>query len=89
MAFMDKVTEIAGKAVDKGSDVVEVTKLKSRISSCEKDIVSLKTDMADYIISRIEAGEEDDECLNKLAQQIHDKIDEIEGYDAQIADIKG
>ena len=75
MAFLDKVTEIAGKAVDKGNEVVEITKLKSKISSCEKDISSLKEDIADV-------------QLTSLSEQINGKLAEIEDYDAQIAQIK-
>lgn len=89
MAFMDKVTEIAGKAVDKGNEVVEVTKLKSRISSCEKDITSLKTDIADYVIGKIESGDETDAQIVELSEQIKGKLAEIEDFEAQIAQIKG
>ena len=32
MAILDKITTVAGKAVDKGNDVIEITKLKSKIS---------------------------------------------------------
>ena len=88
MAFLDKVTEIAGKAVDKGNEVVEITKLKSKISSCEKDISSLKVDIADYIIGKIESGEITDVQLTSLSEQINGKLAEIEDYDAQIAQIK-
>lgn len=89
MAFMDKVTTLAGKAVDKGNDVVEITKLKTKISSAEKDITTLKCDIADYIMTKMENGAQPDENVVELVNQIKAKLEEIEGYDAQIAEIKG
>lgn len=89
MAFMDKVTTLAGKAVDKGNDVVEITKLKTKISGAEKDITALKCDIADYIMTKMENGAQPDENVVELVNQIKAKMEEIEGYDAQIAEIKG
>ena len=51
MAFLDKVTEYAEKAVDKGNELVETQKLKSRISGLNKEITALKVEIADIVIA--------------------------------------
>ncbi len=88
MALLDKLTTAAGKAVDKGSDVIEVTKLKAKISSAEKDIVSLKCDIADFYLKQREAGETIDAGIAPVMAQIDDKLEEIKALNDQIQDIK-
>ena len=87
MAILDKITTMAGKAVDKGNDVIEITKLKSKISSAEKDIVSLKCDIAEFYLKQREAGE--DAGIAPVMAQIDEKLEEIKSLKEQIEDIKG
>ena len=89
MALLDKITTMAGKAVDKGNDVIEITKLKSKISSAENDIVSLKCDIADFYLKQREAGETIDAGIAPVMAQIDEKLEEIKALNKQIEDIKG
>lgn len=88
MAILDKLTTAAGKAVDKGSDVIEITKLKSKISGAEKDITSLKCDIADFYLKQRDAGETIDAAIAPVMTQIDEKLKEIEELNEQISDIK-
>ena len=88
MAILDKLTTAAGKAVDKGSDVIEVTKLKAKISSAEKDIVSLKCDIADFYLKQRENGETIDADIAPVMSEIDQKLEEIKSLQDQIQDIK-
>ena len=89
MAILDKITTVAGKAVDKGNDVIEITKLKSKISSAEKDIISLKCDIAEFYLKQREAGETIDAGIAPVMAQIDEKHEEIKSLKEQIEDIKG
>lgn len=84
MAFMDKVTNLAGKAVEQAGDAVEITKLKGKINSAEKDIISLKCDIADYYLSK--GGL--DEAVAELAAKVEEKLKEIADFEDKIAELK-
>ncbi len=89
MAILDKITTAAGKAVDKGNDVIEITKLKAKISSIEKEIVSLKCDIADFYLKQRESGETIDAGIAPVMTQIDEKLEEIKALNEQIQTIKG
>ena len=52
MAILDKITTVAGKAVDKGNDVIEITKLKSKISSAERILYHTSVISLNFISNR-------------------------------------
>lgn len=84
MAFMDKVKEVANKTVEQAGDAVDIAKIKTKISGAEKDIVSLKCDIADYFLSQ----EEKPEAIKDLVAQIEGKFAEIEAFQAEIEELK-
>ena len=88
MAFFDKVQEYAEKAVDKGSDIVETQKLKSKISGIQKEISKSKIDIAEIIMKKVEAGEFQDEEIQGIIAGITDKLAEITDLEKMIEDLK-
>ncbi len=88
MSFTDTVKEYAGKAVDKGSDFLEVQKLKVAISDKEKEIKAVKLNIADMAIDKIKAGEIENAEISSLVADIDGKNEEIKSYEEQIDSIK-
>ena len=82
MAFLDKITTVAGKAVDKGNDVIEITKLKSKI------LTFFRLMSSPYLKQR-EACETIDAGIAPGMAQIDEKLEEIKALNKQIEDIKG
>ena len=75
----------------KASNVYEGQKIKSRISSEEKNIEKLKTDIGTLIYSRFENGEVYDGELGRLCQEITESLERItllEKESASIRDMK-
>lgn len=77
MAFTDLAKEYAGKAADKGKQIAEIAKIKSKISGLQKDIRNIKEDIADLVIKKVEAGEIDDAQVKALIDDIGVKNDDI------------
>ena len=88
MAFLDKVQEYAEKAVDKGSDLVETQKLKSKISGIQKEISKSKLDIADIVMDKVEKGEFQDDAIQEIISGITDKLAEITDLEKMIEDLK-
>ena len=88
MAFLDKVQQYAEKAVDKGSDIVETQKLKSKISGIQKEISKSKVDIAEIIIGKVDSGEFQDEEIQGIITGINDKLAEIKDIEQMIEDLK-
>ena len=75
----------------KASNVYEGQKIKSRISSEEKNIEKLKTDIGTLIYSRFENGEVYEGELGRLCQEITESLERItllEKESASIRDMK-
>lgn len=58
MAFFDKLTDVATNIGDKASDVLETTKLKSKISSEKKAIEMELAEIGRIYYEKLKAGEE-------------------------------
>ena len=71
MALFDKITDAAKMAGDKASDAIELTKLKSKVSSEKKEIELEMAKIGKIYYDKGKAGEE----LDQDAKDISDKID--------------
>ncbi len=71
MAFLDKLTDFAKDAGDRASDALEMTKLKTKISSEKKEINGELAKIGKVILDRVKAGEmEMDEDLAHIIERI-------------------
>lgn len=86
--FLNKVgktaTDVAGKAGSKASELIEVGKLKSRISARKQDVASAKKEIGTYCYGLFEQGEIDDSVIVELCEKIKFCNDEIADLKQQI-----
>lgn len=86
--FFNKVgktaSEAASKAGNKANELMEVGKLKSRISSKKQDMGLAKKEIGDYCYTLYEAGQIDDDKIVALCEKIKSFGAEIEDLERQI-----
>lgn len=81
MAFLDKITDVAANLSDKAGDVVETTKLKSKISSEKKAIELELAQIGRFYYEKMKAGDEVAPEIDEIAARIdahYDIISETE-----------
>ncbi|MDR3238922.1 MAG: zinc ribbon domain-containing protein [Clostridiales bacterium] len=81
MAFLDKLGDFARNIGDKANDVIEVTKLNSKISSEKNAITECMWRIGEYYYKKHQAGEADDSGAAELYAV-------IDGHNKTIADIQ-
>ena len=81
MAFLDKLTDIAKNAKSGAEDLVETTKLNSRISEEQKKITRIKQQLGQFIWEQYAAGTE------ALPQGAVDLCRQIDAANEQIANL--
>lgn len=90
--FLNKVgktaTDVAGKAGNKASELIEVGKLKSRISAKKQEAASAKKEIGSYCYGLFEQDAIDDSVIVELCEKIKSCKDEIADLEQQIQDVK-
>ena len=89
MAFLDKLSDMAKSAKSSAEDLVETTKLNSRINDEQKKIARVKAQIGQYIWEQYAAGSEDLPAgAVDLCRQIDQANEEIASLNMQINVIK-
>ena len=90
--FLSKVGKIASEAADKAGskagELVEIGKLKGRISSKKNEIDSAKNDIGEYCLGLFREGRIDDERIEALCRDIEERVAEIKDLKLQIEKVK-
>ncbi len=90
--FLNKVgktaTDVAGKAGNKASELIEVGKLKSKISARKQDAASAKKEIGEYCYGLFEQGGIDDSVILDLCEKIKSCNDDIADLEQQVQDAK-
>ncbi|NLD18731.1 MAG: hypothetical protein GX663_00575 [Clostridiales bacterium] len=92
MDFLSKLgksaSDAANKAGNKAGELIEIGKLKGKISSQKQDISIAKKEMGDYCYELYQDGKIDDERLIEICEGIKAKYEEVERYEKQIEIVK-
>lgn len=88
MAFMDKLSNMAKNAADKTSDMVEISKLNSKINESKIKITARKSEIGEYYWAKYESGETLDAETTELCAAIKAENEAIEEYNREIQKIK-
>jgi|GEM_PF-1822350 len=80
--------ELAKDAVEKGQDMVEITKINSNIKDEEKQIEEAQKSIGEIIFKRFTNNDEIDEQLREICDGINARIATIDGLKAEIERIK-
>lgn len=88
MALFDKIGNMTKNISDKTGDMLEITKLNSKINNEKSKISSLKTKIGDYYWSIFESGNTLDTEAYNLCAEIRDSISTISALEAEILKIK-
>lgn len=88
MAFLDKLSSIAKDVTEKAGDAVEITKLKAKVSKEKSAIEDSLKKLGEYYLEKCNAGEEVDETVKAICDEIAEKNKSIEELMAQIASVK-
>lgn len=90
--FLSKAGKVAkntaGKAADKAGDLVEVGKMKAKISSAKSEIASLERKMGHYYFEQYMDGMAVDAVIGELCEEIKRQMDEIKVLEMKIQDVK-
>ncbi len=91
-SFLNKVgktaTNAANKAGNKASEMIEVGKLKGKISSQKQDINTAKRDIGEYCYEMFKDGKIDDDRIKELCAKIEAAEAAIAEMDIQIEAVK-
>lgn len=88
MAFFDKLGNLAKTVGDKTSDVVEITKLNTKISSEKSAIADIQKKIGEYYYNKHASGVELDEDVINLCNMIDEHNKNISKAQEDIANIK-
>ena len=88
MAFMDKIKAAAGAVGDKTNEMIEVTKLNSKISTENAGISDKKTQIGELIFGRFTSGETFDPEVSGLCEEIQAHLASVEALQKEIVAVK-
>lgn len=88
MALFDKLGSMTKNITDKTGDMLEITKLNSKINNEKTKISTLKTKIGEHYWSIFEAGTELDYEATELCRAIKDSMGAINALEAEIQKIK-
>lgn len=88
MAFLDKLGNLAKSAADKTGDMMETTKLNSKINECKKNIAARKLEIGEHYWAKYENGETLDAEVMEICAAIKAENEAIEEYNREIQKIK-
>ncbi|MCL2684501.1 MAG: hypothetical protein FWE55_04590 [Synergistaceae bacterium] len=88
MAFLNDIGKFAKSVADKTGNMVDVTRLNSKIGSLKDEITALKIQIGDQVWSKYAAGEPCDAQLSGICGEIRNRLEAIEGVESEIAAIR-
>ena len=88
MDIIDKLSSFAKDAMDKTSDLLDITGLKAKITSEETKITISKGRIGEHYWKKFQTGAELDEEAAALCAEIKNSFTAIEEYKAEIEKIK-
>lgn len=88
MALFDKIGNMTKNISDKTGDMLEITKLNSKISNEKNKIASLKTKIGEHYWSIFESGTVLDNKASELCAEITHSINTISALEMEIQKIK-
>ncbi|HWQ89769.1 MAG TPA: zinc ribbon domain-containing protein [Desulfitobacteriaceae bacterium] len=88
MDLIDKLSSFAKDAIDKTSELLDITGLKAKITAEETKISISKGKIGEHYWEKFQAGAELDEEAAALCTEIKNSLTTIEGYKAEIEKIK-
>ena len=89
MAFLDEMGKLAKSVADKTGNMVDVTRLNSKIGTLKGEIVQLKMQIGEHYWSKFEAGEPCPPELSGVCDDIKNRLADIEAVESDIAGIRG
>ena len=89
MAFLDKLGDLAKNVGEKTGDMVEITKLNSKISSEKSAIEGLKKQIGECCFNKYQEGGIIDEDIVAFCSSIAEHMDTISALQSEIQEIKG
>ena len=87
--FLNEIGKVAKTVASKTGNMVDVTRLNSKIGSLKDEINGFKIQIGDYIWSKFEAGEPCDAQLNNICGEIKNRLEAIAAVESEIAVIRG
>ena len=90
--FFNKAGEVAkntaSRAADKAGDMVEIGKLKSKISSAKSEISATEKKIGKYYYEQYKDGVAVDAAVGAMCEEITVQLDVIEELEDKIQDVK-
>ena len=90
--FFNKAGKVAkntaGKAADKAGDLVEIGKLKAKISSAKSEISSTEKKIGQYYFEQYMEGAAVDAAVGAMCEEIKAQKELIEELEEKIQDVK-
>lgn len=78
----------ASRAGNKAGEIIEIGKLKSRVSAKQQDIGTAKKEIGAYCYQLFKDGKIEDPAIKESCEKIAACIDEIDELEKQIQDTK-
>ena len=85
MDFFDKINSIAKNATEKTGNMIETSKLNSKIAAEERNISALTIKIGEYFIAKMDCGEALDSEVMSMYESIKNCRSTIEGYRSEIS----
>jgi len=89
MAFFDKLNDLANAAGEKASGALEIGKLNLKLNSEEKKITEATEAIGACLLRSLDAGQDYDEAIMALYQEIKASRASIASMQAEIANLSG
>ncbi|MEA5026089.1 hypothetical protein SDC9_116798 [bioreactor metagenome] len=89
MSIFDKIGEGVKNLTEKANDVVEITKISTKIGAEKNVITTLKTRMGEIIWEQYQAGKVLDPAMLESCEKIKESLLAIDKLEAEINRIKG
>lgn len=80
--------DTASKAADKAGDMVEIGKLKAKISAAKSDVSAKKKKIGEYYFEQYMGGAAVDGAVGSMCEEIKGKLEEIEELEKKIQEVK-
>lgn len=86
--LLDQIKDLTKSAVDKGTEVVELGKLKAKITQEESTIIQIKEQIGNYYWEHFVDGKQLDEPVMKWCHDIEASQSVIAGINSEIKNMK-
>jgi hypothetical protein len=89
MDFFNEVGKFAKTVTGKAGEMVDVTRLNSKIGGLKSEIAALQQQIGEYYFSKYEAGEPCPSQLSGAYGEIKSKLQAVADVESEIAGIRG